>query len=230
MARENMPGDPGRPAFSEVRRTEKAVAGGSTGIALAGLVAVVLIIMSFIGVLRTPMAAVATIAIGVGLMLQGLALTRRHDQIREELAAAGNTKAASGIGSGMTAEFIAGIVGIGLGILALFGVAPLALMAIAAIVFGAALIMGGPLTTRLDELNVANARMEGVRLEDNQKVVRTASGLEVLIGIAAAVLGIIWLLGITRGITPILVALILTAAALVFSGGVIARRAGSVAK
>jgi hypothetical protein len=83
-----MPEGPGRPPFSEVRRTEKVISGGSSIATLAGLVSIVLVILSFIGVLRFAMAAVATIVIGAGLFFQGLAITRRHNQIREELGAA----------------------------------------------------------------------------------------------------------------------------------------------
>lgn len=230
MAREDIPGGHGRPPHSEVMRTEKAVASGSTAIMLSGIAAVVLVILSFIGVLRTPLAAIATIAIGLGLLLQGLALTRRQDEIRQQLAATGDTKAAGAVDTGMTAEFIAGIIGIALGILALFGVAPISLMAIAAIVFGIALIMGGPLTTRLDELNESSARIEGVSLEGDPKVVRTASGLEVLVGIAAVILGVLTLLGIANGLFLTLVALLITGAAIAFSGGIVARRAGPVAQ
>jgi hypothetical protein len=228
MAREQMPEGPGRPPFSASKQTEKAVAGGSSLVMLAGLASIVLVILSFIGVLRIPLAAVATIVIGAGLFFQGLAITRRHDQIREELAAAGNTKAAQGIGSGMTVELIAGIIGIVLGIVALLGGVPHALLAISVIAFGVALILGGPLTTRLDDLNVASSRAEGAPLGGSRKVVRTASGLEVLIGIAAVVLGVLALIAFTHNFMLILVGLIITGAALAFSGGVIARRAGAV--
>ena len=117
MARNDVPGGPGRPILSDVRRTEKAVASGSTTVALAGLAAVVLVILAFIGVLRMPFASIATIAIGFGLFVQGLAITRRHDQIREELAAAGQSASARGVGTGMTVELFAGLIGIALGVL-----------------------------------------------------------------------------------------------------------------
>jgi hypothetical protein len=96
------------------------------------------------------------------------------------------------------------------------------------IAFGVALILGGPLTTRLDDLNVASSRAEGAPLGGSRKVVRTASGLEVLIGIAAVVLGVLALIAFTHNFMLILVGLIITGAALAFSGGVIARRAGAV--
>lgn len=227
MANENVPGGPGRPIISGVRQTEKVVAGGSDTAALAGLVAIVLVILSFIGILRTPFAAISAIAIGFGLFVQGLAITRRHDQIRDELAASGQTATARGLGTGMTVELIAGLFGIALGIIALVGGAPHILLSIAAIVFGVALIMGSSLTTRLNELAVTSAHLEGVQLEAGRAAAQTASGLEVLVGVGAVVLGILSLLGLTN-VMLILVSFIIVGASLLFSGGLIGKRSGKV--
>src|SRR5690625_8048601 len=111
MARERMPGDPGRKPSSEVRETERAVLSGSTSIMLTGLAAVVLVILSFIGVLRFSFAALATISIGLGLLLQGVALTGRHEEIRDRFAATGDPEAAEAVGAGMTSERVSGVVG-----------------------------------------------------------------------------------------------------------------------
>jgi hypothetical protein len=228
MARNDVPGGPGRPIISEVKRTEKVVASGSTTVALAGLVAMVLVILSFIGILRMPFAAIATIAIGFGLFVQGLAITRRHVQIREELAAAGQSASARGVGTGMTVELFAGLIGIALGIIALAGGSPHIVLSIAAIVFGVALIMGSSLTERLNELAITSSRLEGVQLEASRVAAQTASGLEVLVGIGALVLGILSLLGLTN-IMLVLVALLIVGAALFVSGGFIGRRSATVA-
>lgn len=228
MAREQMPEGPGRPPFSEVKRTEEVVAGSSTLVSLAGIAAIVLVILAFIGVLRFSLAAVATIVIGAGLLAQGLALSKRHKQIRAELAAAGNVKAADGIGSGATVEIIAGIIGVVLGVIALAGGSPHSLMAISLIAFGIALIMAGPMMNRLDDLNAVSARAEGTTLDGSHKTVRTSSGLDVLMGIAAVILGILALIGLATNIAVLLVGLLITGFALAMSGGVMTRRAKSV--
>lgn len=228
MARERMPEGPGRPPFSEVKKTEEVVAGSSTLIMLAGIASIVLVILAFIGVLRFSFAAIATIVIGAGLLAQGLSLSRRSNQIRAELAAAGNAKAAEGIGSGAMIEIVAGIIGIVLGIIALFGGAPLTLMSLSLIAFGLALIMVGPMANRLDDLNAASARAEGTTLDGSHKTVKTTSGLDVLLGIAVAILGIIVLIGLANNLSVLLVGLLLTGIALAASGGVLAQRAKSV--
>lgn len=228
MAREHMPEGQGRPPFSEIRKTEEVVSGSSTWVTLAGLASIVLVILSFIGVLRNPMAAAATIVLGAGLLFQGIALSRRRDQLRAELNAAGDTKAADSVGTGMTVEIIAGIIGIVLGVIALISGAVHSLVAISVIAFGIALITGGPLTTRLDDVNVASARAEGAPLEGNRKVVKTASSLEVIMGIAAVVLGILSLIAFTGNIMLLLVGLLITGVALAFSKGVLARRSASL--
>lgn len=228
MAREHMPEGQGRPPFSEMRKTEEVVSGSSTWVTVAGLATILLVILSFIGVLRYPMAAVATIVLGAGLLFQGLALSKRRDQLRAELSAAGDTKAADSVGTGMTVEIIAGIIGIVLGVIALFSGAFHSLIAISVIAFGVALITGGPLTTRLDDVNVASARVEGAPLEGSRKVVKTASSLEVIMGIAAVVLGILALIAFTGNIMLLLVGLLITGAALAFSKGVLARRSASI--
>jgi hypothetical protein len=223
-----MPEGPGRPPFSEVKKTEEVVAGSSTLVSLAGIAAIVLVILSYIGVLRFAMAAVATIVIGGGLLAQGLALSRRHKEIRSELAAAGNAKAADGIGSGATVEIVAGIIGVVLGIIALAGGSPRAMMAISLIAFGFALIMVGPLANRLDELNAVSSRAEGVPLDGSHKTVRTTSGMDVLVGIAAVILGILALIGLATNIAVLLVGLLITGIALAVSGGVMTRRSKAV--
>lgn len=228
MAREQMPEGPGRPPFSEVKKTEEVVAGSSSLVSLAGIAAIVLVILSFIGILRFSLAAVATIVIGAGLLAQGLALAKRHKEIRSELAAAGNTKAADSIGSGSTVEIIAGIIGVVLGIVALAGGSPHRLMAIALIAFGIALIVAGPMMSRLDDLNAVSARAEGVTLDGSHKSVRTVSGMDVLLGIAAVVLGILALIGLATNIVVLLVGLIITGFSLAVSGGVLTRRSKAV--
>lgn len=227
MAREHMPEDQGRSGSSERKRTEEVVAGSSSMVTLAGLIAIVLVILAFFGVLRYPMAALATIVLGVGLLFQGMALSRRRNELRAELLAAGETKAAESVGTGMTVEIIAGSIGIILGVIALFG-AVHSLVSLSVIAFGVALITGGPLTTRLDDVNVANARVEGVPLDSSRKVVRTASGIEVLLGIVAVVIGILALIAFTTNLTLPLIGLLLVGGSLAFSKGILAKRSASL--
>jgi len=228
MAREHMPEGHGQSPSSERKRIEEVVAGSSSMVTLAGLIAIVLVILAFFGVLRNAMAAVATIVLAVGMLAQGMTLSKRRDALRANLLAAGETKAAESVGTGMTVEIIAGSIGILLGVIALFGGAVHSLVSLCVIAFGVALIAGGPLTTRLDDVNVANARVEGVPLDSSRKVVRAASGIEVLLGIVAVVIGILSLIAFTRNLTWPLIGLLLVGASLAFSQGIVAKRSASL--
>lgn len=229
MAREHLPEGQGRSPSSERKRTEEVVAGSSSLVTLAGLIAIVLVILAFFGVARSTMAALTTIVLGIGLLSQGMALSKRRNELRADLLAAGETKAAESVGTGMTVEIIAGTIGIILGVIALFSGAVHSLVSLSVIAFGVALITGGPLTTRLDDVNIAHAREEGVPLESSRKVVRTASGIEVLLGIVAVVLGILALIAFSPGMTVPLIGLVLVGAAVAFSQGILAKRSASLA-
>lgn len=229
MAREHLPEGQGRSPSSERKRTEEVVAGSSSLVTLAGLIAIVLVILAFFGVARSTMAALTTIVLGIGLLSQGMALSKRRNELRADLLAAGETKAAESVGTGMTVEIIAGTIGIILGVIALFSGAVHSLVSLSVIAFGVALITGGPLTTRLDDVNIAHAREEGVPLESSRKVVRTASGIEVLLGIVAVVLGILALIAFSPGMTVPLISLLLVGAAVAFSQGILAKRSASLA-
>lgn len=229
MAREHLPEGQGRSPSSERKRTEEVVAGSSSLVTLAGLIAIVLVILAFFGVARSTMAALTTIVLGIGLLSQGMALSKRRNELRADLLAAGETKAAESVGTGMTVEIIAGTIGIILGVIALFSGAVHSLVSLSVIAFGVALITGGPLTTRLDDVNIAHAREEGVPLESSRKVVRTASGIEVLLGIVAVVLGILALIAFSPGMTVPLIGLLLVGAAVAFSQGILAKRSASLA-
>jgi hypothetical protein len=79
--------------------------------AVAGLGAVVLAILGFNDLAPERLASVAVIAIGGGLLLRGAAVTARATRVmarsgREELA------------GGLSAELLAGLAGIALGVLA----------------------------------------------------------------------------------------------------------------
>lgn len=154
----------------------------------AGLAVVVLAIIALAGASSaTTLIAIATIVIGVGLMVQGFnTATENARMMTPELAAA-----AVGDSSGeVMVDCLAGGVGIVLGILALIGVAATpVLLPAALIVFGAALLLSGTL-----ELQGPTA----VPLSPTTtQVVRGSAGtggMEVLIGIAGIVLGILALL------------------------------------
>jgi ABC-type Na+ efflux pump permease subunit len=116
----------------------------------------------------------------------------------------------------MSAEFLGGAAGTVLGILALLGVASVTLTSIAVIVYGAALLFGSGARARMSTLPVE----EGPPSAAHQVVREAAwasSGPRLLVGVGAAVLGILALVGFAPSIL-ILSALLTVGAALALSG------------
>ncbi|HVT29365.1 MAG TPA: hypothetical protein VHE81_15220, partial [Lacipirellulaceae bacterium] len=104
----------------------------------------------------------------------------------------GGTRSRTELGSGMSAEMLAGFAGVALGILALVGLVPMTLCTVAVIAFGGALLLGGGETYRVSHL--------GRYPEDTAEYAarlsaESAAGGETLVGIAAIVLGILALIG-----------------------------------
>jgi hypothetical protein len=190
--------------------TLRTLAGGSIVEAVGGAAALVLAILGLATVMPQTLAAVATIAIGVALFTEGAAIAARYARLvaRSETSRAG----AAELGGGTSAEFVAGGAGIVLGLLALLGVAPASLTAVAAIVYGGALLLGSGATRRLGAF--AGGQHE---LETTREVVQAASGAQVLVGLGSAVLGIVALVGIAPE-TLALVALLSVGAAIVLNG------------
>jgi hypothetical protein len=186
------------------------LASGSIVEAVGGAAALVLAILGLAAVVPQTLAAVATIAIGVALLAEGAAIASRYAHIlmSREPTRLGTAE----FGGGFSAEFVAGGAGVVLGLLALLGVAPVTLTAVAAIVFGGALLLGSAATSRL---RTAGGRES--ETEMRREAIQAASGAQVLVGLGSAVLGIIALVGVVPE-TLALVALLSVGASVVLSG------------
>lgn len=154
------------------------------------------------------MAAVAVIGLGVALLFRGANVVLRYTELLYEAGVTSTARAAE-VSRGITAEFLAGVAGIVLGILALLRIVPATLMSVAVISYGATLLLTSSesvwLTRFGKENEVVRQLMHSMSL--------TAAGAQVLVGLAALVLGILGLVGIMP-ITMILVALLTTAASI----------------
>jgi hypothetical protein len=205
----------------ESTKTLKAVAGGSLTEAVCGAAAVVLAIIGLAGALPPYMASIATIAFGVALLAEGGAVAARYRSILHEVS--GGER--SDLGGGMGAEFLAGGAGVVLGILGLIGIAPATLVPIAVLAFGGALLLGSSSTMELGLLRPGTLEERVAHV--TRQATMAASGAQVLLGLAAIVLGILALVGIDP-ITLSLVALLVLGASVLFSGGAITSRLGNV--
>jgi hypothetical protein len=135
----------------------------------AGIAVIVLAIIAISGVSVEILASIATIVIGAGLMVQGFNSAAEHAKaMPAEASAAAGAEPTSDV----MVDFVAGVTGIVLGILALIGVNAAHLVPAALIVFGASLLLSGTLSF-------------------GERGTAAAGGAEVLTGLAAVVLGIL---------------------------------------
>lgn len=189
---------------------------GSTVEAVGGAAALVLAILGLAAVLPKILVAVATIAVGVALLAEGAAIAGRTSRLASQGAVRGS---APELGGGMSAEFLGGASGIVLGVLALLNVAPLTLPAVAAVVFGGALLFGSGANVRIGTL----ASRAETGLSATREAVQAASGAQIMVGLASIVLGILALVG-TAPVTLTLVALLSVGTGIVLGGTAITAR------
>ncbi len=173
----------------EERHAVETIIGGSIG---GGIIAIAGIVLSIIGladVYPRWLLAAATIAVGVAFLIEGAAIASRLADLLHEHTE-GRVQMAE-LGTGTTAETLAGIVGITLGVLGALNVAPVTLLPIAAIVYGAAALLGSATNVSLSRL-LAMHREENARAHQvMRQAVYATTGLQVLVGLGAIILGII---------------------------------------
>jgi len=192
------------------RVTRMIVTSGSAFELFAGMVGIVLAIVALAGYFALPLAALATIAVGIALLAQGSTIAARW---REATRIVDRERADV---LGMTTEMFGGLATIVLGGLALAGVASLTLLAAAALVLGAALLLGGPAQPDLAEVAPAPTHRHW---EVTRSIVRSSSGVMVMGGVAAVVLGVLAIAGVGPALALALTALLCVAAALMLAGG-----------
>jgi hypothetical protein len=182
------------------------IAGGAVFAAVAGAAGLVLPVLGLVGVLPMSMAIAATIAMGVGLLIEGSTLTSQYHALRRRTGTADEVELAGG----MTADVLGGLAAVTLGVLALIGASPITVLGIATIVLGASLMIGSAAIAQLDHLPDGWHRA----------IVPVASGAASIIGLGAVVLGVL----VTAGMSPeasmqvLLIALLVVGAALLATG------------
>jgi hypothetical protein len=202
--------------------------------AIAGVGAIVLAILGLTRILPHYMAAIGTIVVGAALV-EGSALGIRSRRVSSAFAGQ------------PSAEVLAGAAGVVLGVLALLGMSELVLLPVAVIVFGAALLIAGfsaplaasvALRRRASAAPDAELELPGMRPDDSiaraldpadatvrvtpldQLIEAPPTGAQLLVGLAAVVLGILALLGHSP-MMLILVALLCVGCMELLSGAVL---------
>ena len=164
--------------------------------------AVVLSILGLAGIFPNDLAAIAVIGLGVVLGFAGANVVLRYADLLYEAGAPTNLRTME-IGRGITAEFLGGLGGIVLGILALLRIAPMTLMSAAVITYGATLLLTSGESVWFALLGKENEAV----LQLKRSMGRAAARAQVLTGLASLALGILGLVGIVPT-TMILVALL----------------------
>lgn len=183
---------------------------------VAAIAVIVLAILGLANVAPHAMAAIATIVVGGAILLMGAQMVGEFTHLASTGGAATNLPG-SWMG-GLSLEFLAGGAGIVLGILALFSNTP-ALTPAALVVFGGTLLLNGSLVTRraLIAPSAAASPQDATAAAIAAQMAELAGGGQVLIGIAALVLGILALIPI-HGEVLTLVGLLAVGASLLMSG------------
>ena len=187
--------------------------------AIGGIATVVLAIVGLAGIHSEMMVAIATIVFGVALLIEGGTMLSEYAHLIFPPGATATFNPRFGGGS-LSAVLMAGVAGIVLGILALLGIRPVALTAIAAITFGSALIFSSNAVWHLHALKQTATPAREWRSGERILVGEMAYGsigMQALAGLAAMVLGILALI-VTSSSVLTFTALVVVGATLVLAG------------
>jgi hypothetical protein len=124
------------------KETGESVGGGLAFASICGVAGVVLGILALVGIERMPLLGIASIVLGVGLAWAGGATARLNELLRQEPTPKGEL-AVESIRVSSGAEAAIGLGAIVLGILALAGITPLALILVSMLALGVAVLMSG---------------------------------------------------------------------------------------
>jgi hypothetical protein len=149
----------------------------------AGIAVIVLGVIALAGTWSGALASIVTIVVGVGLMVQAFNSAAENSKV-----IAANVASVPDLGGEVMVDGLSGFTGIILGILALAGINTPYLVSSALIVFGGALLLSGAigLPPRASQSTVPGGQAQVVSYQGSA----ATGGMEILIGIAAIVLGI----------------------------------------
>ncbi len=198
MAMENLP--PERPSFREEgtsaqHRTMGLVSAGSLAEGILGVAAIALSSIGLAGIFSSWMVAITAIVVGVAFLFEGGAMGARFSGLVSSATGGGRVRAYE-LGGGMTLEFLAGVAGIVLGILALLGIFSLTLVSIAAIVFGGAMVIGMGAHARLNDMQIERACETMESRQAARLALTSFSSVQALIGLGGITLGILAVIGL----------------------------------
>jgi len=150
---------------------------------------------------------------GAALLVQaGTILSEYAGLIFPTGAVASSAATESFAGDGLAAMFLVGAGGVVLGILALLGIAAPSLIAVAVIAFGAALMLSSGSVRHLYRLQSLTRRTSGT-LTGNEfmagEMASGSAGVQLVVGLAAVVLGILSVAGVNPAVLTLVALLVL---------------------
>lgn len=195
--------------------TSDAASYGGFVDALGGIAAIVLAVIGLSGVKPDILVSIATVVFGAALLIQGGAMLTEYAKVEVMPEASASTS-----GGGLSSLFLVGVAGIVLGVLALLGVHAPILTSVAAIAFGAALLISSSAVWQLLTSRSVAARFESrapmLRIVASE-VAAGSVGVQAMAGLAVIVLGILAVSGIfTVNLT--LIAFLVAGSAIVLTG------------
>jgi hypothetical protein len=214
------------PRKGGTERDKKMVAAAGAGAAteaIGAAAAIVLAIIGLSGAFPIALMSITTIVLGAAILLDAGSVGARYRRLMGEAMTGEEHRIHPEVGGGMSAESIAGIAGIVLGILALLGVAPRFLCSIALIAFGAGLLFGSAAKGRFASLSTERYGLATATRRIIDEALNVTAGGEVIVGIGAIVLGILALLRI-QPVVLVLAGYLAVGATMLFSGSTIGAR------
>jgi len=187
-----------------------------------GLTGLAVIALSIIGLARiwpVTLASISTIVLGAAFVFEAGAVSARFAALAED-ETRGITISKYG---SMTSEFVAGVAGIVLGILALLGIAPMYLVPISAIIFGGALVMDSGVRVSLSRLEAEQTGLQGLGQNLAEESATASSSIQIFVGLGAVALGILAIVGLAP-LQLSLIALLCAAAAILLVSTVVGTR------
>ena len=192
---------------------------GGLADAVGGIATIVLAIIALAGVHPEVISPIAVIVFGAALLVQGGTMLSEYASIIFPATSTGVSSDQVGVGS-LSTLFLVGVAGIVLGILALLGIAGGILSAIAVIAFGSALLLSSNSVRNLYMLQSSASRSAAPRAGTELlagEMASGSSGVQMLAGLAAIVLGILAVIGVNQNVL-LLAALVVLGATVILTG------------
>lgn len=184
----------------------KTILGGSLAEGFLSGIALVLTLIGLSGIYAGYMLPIATIAIGVAFLVEGLAISTRFSRLLAETSK--DRLERTEFSAGLTSSFLGGTAGVVLGILSLIGVYPMVLIPVALVVFGITLMLNSGLTARLNTLESGSSEESRSFKRIAHEAMAASAGGELMLGLGGVALGVIALSGIL-GVTLSLVGMLI---------------------